>query len=107
MPLWDESAKMAHFAISLQNGIYYFRWAAVLIVVTKPLLGEIININYGNSLGHTTVWVNKNGCNVAKQLPKTQNMLLVMSNSKIAWRGNVVTFHTVLKVKSEEKIDGR
>ncbi len=36
---------ISHFLC--ENCIYYFRWAAVLIVVTKLFLGEIISIKYG------------------------------------------------------------
>ncbi len=42
--------KMTHFAFSAQNFIYYFRLTAVLIVVTKSFLGEIIIIKYGSHL---------------------------------------------------------
>ncbi len=38
---------MAHFAFSMQNCIYYFRWTAVLITVTKSFLEETINVKYG------------------------------------------------------------
>ncbi len=47
MPLRDKFAKMAHFAFSMQNCIHYFRWAAVLIVVTKSFWGKITNTKYG------------------------------------------------------------
>ncbi len=51
MPLCDKSVKIAHFAFSMQNCVYYFRWAAVLIVVTKSFWGEIITVKYGTLRG--------------------------------------------------------
>ncbi len=39
---------MSHFAFSMKNCIYYFRWTAVLIVVTKSFLGDIMNIKHGS-----------------------------------------------------------
>ncbi len=48
MPLWDKSAKMAHFAFFMQNCIYYFRWTAVLITVTKLFWEETIIVKYGS-----------------------------------------------------------
>ncbi len=46
---------MAHFAFSMQNCIYYFRWTAVLIAVTKSLWGETINVIYGTFGGQQYV----------------------------------------------------
>ncbi len=42
---------MAQFAISSQKCVDYFRWTAVIIVVTKSFLRDIIIINHGNHLG--------------------------------------------------------
>ncbi len=41
---------MTHFTFSMQNCIHYFQWIAVLMVVTKPFLGETIIVKYGSSL---------------------------------------------------------
>ncbi len=46
---------MAHFAFSMQNCIYYFRWTAGLIAVTKSLWGGTINVKYGTFGGRQYV----------------------------------------------------
>ncbi len=37
---------MAHFAFSMQNCIYYFRWTAVLIALAKAFCRETLNVKY-------------------------------------------------------------
>ncbi len=53
MSLCEKSAKMSHLAFSMQNYIYYFRWAAVRIVLTKLFWGETIIVKYGSLLKST------------------------------------------------------
>ncbi len=51
---------MAHFAISMQNSVYYFWWKAVLIVVTKSFLTDTKSDKFGKGLDSRIFQTNNN-----------------------------------------------
>ncbi len=48
--IWDDKSKMAHTAFSMQNCIHFFRWTAVLTVVTNAFLTTTICEEYCKAL---------------------------------------------------------